>query len=68
MKNKIKISEDAKQDLKDAIRWYESQEKGVGKELAKEVVEKIEQIGIKPESYSKDSYDVRKSSLKKFPP
>ncbi len=40
MKNKIKISEDAKQDLKDAVRWYESQEKGVGKELAKEVVEK----------------------------
>jgi plasmid stabilization system protein ParE len=64
---KYKLEPEAKQDLKEAVLWYEKQQEGVGERLFQNVLEKIEQISEKPKSYSTFHDEYRKASVKKFP-
>lgn len=64
---KVVFTEEAEQDLREAVSWYESQKKGIGKNLANEVIEKVQKLSLKPDSYSADHTGLRKTSLKSFP-
>jgi plasmid stabilization system protein ParE len=64
---KYKLEPEAKEDLKDAVLWYENQQTGVGEEFFQNVYERIEFIAEKPESYSTFYKEFRKTPVKKFP-
>ena len=51
MKAKKLISQDAKIDLSDASKWYEKQQKGLGKRFLNEIREAFEVISINPTSF-----------------
>ena len=51
MKAKKLISEHAKTDLSDASKWYERQQKGLGKRFLDEIREAVEVICINPTSF-----------------
>ncbi|MBP7280272.1 MAG: type II toxin-antitoxin system RelE/ParE family toxin [Leptospiraceae bacterium] len=65
--NKAIFTEEANQDLREAVLWYENQQSGIGKKLAIEVIEKIHKLEIKPDAYSADDKGLRKTSLNSFP-
>ncbi|MBP6739375.1 MAG: type II toxin-antitoxin system RelE/ParE family toxin [Leptospiraceae bacterium] len=65
--NKAIFTDEANQDLLEAVNWYEKQQKGIGKKLANEVIIKIKKLEIKPDSFSSDETGLRRASLKSFP-
>ncbi len=63
---KIKIEPEAKQDIQKAIKWYNKQEKGLGKKFHKKVVEYIDSLSKTP--YFENKYnDVHCLPIKKYP-
>ncbi|MBK8399296.1 MAG: type II toxin-antitoxin system RelE/ParE family toxin [Leptospiraceae bacterium] len=67
MAGRYRLEPEAKQDLKEAILWYEKQQEGIGEKLFQNVFAKIEKISERPESYSIFHGHYRKASVKKFP-
>ncbi|MBK8394128.1 MAG: type II toxin-antitoxin system RelE/ParE family toxin [Leptospiraceae bacterium] len=67
MAEKYKLKPEAKNDLVEAVEWYERNQKGVGFRLYDEVYDKIEVLSKKPNSHSTFYKEFRKASLKVFP-
>jgi plasmid stabilization system protein ParE len=63
----LKISELAVQELKDAILYYELQQKGLGTRFKKEVRESINRIRKNPITWPQERNEVRKYLLHNFP-
>ncbi|MEO6404494.1 MAG: type II toxin-antitoxin system RelE/ParE family toxin [Ferruginibacter sp.] len=51
MISKLTIQEIAKEELKEAVSWYEEKQMGLGEDLNKEVTRKIELIAKSPLRY-----------------
>jgi len=67
MKVKKNISTFAKADLSDASKWYEKQQKGLGKRFLNEMKEAFELICQTPESFQIRYDDYRIYFTKVFP-
>ena len=67
MKVKKKISTFAKTDLSDASKWYEKQQKGLGKRFLNEMKEAFELICQTPENFQIRYDDYRIYFTKVFP-
>ena len=67
MKAKKLISTYAKADLSDASKWYEKQQKGLGKRFLNEMKEAFEIISRNPESFQIRYGDYRIFFTKVFP-
>ena len=67
MKAKKIISVFAKNDLSDASKWYEKQQKGLGRRFLNEIKEAFEVICINPECYQIRYDDCRIYFTKIFP-
>lgn len=57
----------AKQELEDAVRYYELEYSGLGKRFKEEVERAALRIAEYPQAWSVDRGDVRKCLLHKFP-
>ena len=57
----------AKNDIREAARWYELQQKGLGKRFTADVRKSIKRIKQNPFAYSIKHGNVRTSLLKIFP-
>lgn len=64
---KIKIHELAANEFDDAIDWYELQAKGLGKRFKKAVMKQIQKIKRNPTWFLKESDDIYKAYVPKFP-
>ena len=64
---KIRIHELAAKEFDDAIEWYDQQSEGLGKRFKKTVTNNIEKIKNNPEWYLKESEDLYKAYIPKFP-
>lgn len=64
---KVIFSTYAKQELDDAVRFYELEYSGLGKRFKKEVRSAAIRIAEYPEAWSVECGDVRKCLLHKFP-
>lgn len=64
---KIRIHELAAKEFDDAIDWYDKQSEGLGKRFKRIVTKSIEKIRNNPEWYLKESDDLYKSYIPKFP-
>jgi plasmid stabilization system protein ParE len=67
MKAKKLISTFAKADLSDASKWYEKQQKGLGKRFLNEMREAFETICSNPQSFQIRYDDYRIYFTKTFP-
>ena len=65
--NRVRISPLAKQDIREAIDFYETQRIGLGYELFDEIYATIETVRMNPEAYGHDEIDVRKKLVHRFP-
>jgi len=57
----------ARQEMDDAIAWYESERPGVGIEFASEVAALLPRIADTPKQFRKARGDVRRAILRRFP-
>ncbi len=57
----------AKQELEDAIRYYELEYAGLGRNFKEEVRKAALRIAVHPQAWSIERGDVRKCLLYKFP-
>lgn len=57
----------AREEFKEAAKWYEESEPGIGSDLEKEVTHKIEIISNHPERYPARRGYYRETPIKKFP-
>ena len=64
---KIRIHELAAKEFDDAIVWYDQQSEGLGKRFEKTVKDSIRKIGNNPQWYLKESIDLYKAYIPKFP-
>ena len=64
---KIRIHELASKEFDDAIEWYDQQSEGLGNRFKKTVEKNIEKIKNNPEWYLKESGDLYKAYIPKFP-
>jgi len=64
---KIRIHELAAREFDNAIDWYDQQSEGLGKRFKKIVVDNIVKIKSNPEWYLKESDDLYKAYIPKFP-
>ncbi|MEM7184939.1 MAG: type II toxin-antitoxin system RelE/ParE family toxin [Spirochaetota bacterium] len=67
MAENYKFKKEAREDLKNSIRFYESQEFGLGERFAKNVKHKLLDVCKKPNKYSTFYNDFRKAPIHKFP-
>jgi plasmid stabilization system protein ParE len=61
------FSKYAKQELDDAVHYYEMEFQGLGKQFREEVQKAAKRISDYPEAWSVERGDVRKCFLHKFP-
>jgi len=68
-KKKIEITEDAKNELDESVKWYEKRKKGLGKEFKNEVKKTIKSIEQNPEQNQKvsDNENIRRALIDRFP-
>ncbi|MEQ9467203.1 MAG: type II toxin-antitoxin system RelE/ParE family toxin [Ekhidna sp.] len=66
MKYSIKIESEAKEDIQDAIDWYNNQKPGLGTLFLEEIKSSIEQLKINPH-YQKRYSEVRCLPTRIFP-
>ena len=64
---KIIFSKIAKQELDDAVLYYELEYQGLGKRFKEEVRKSIIRISEYPEAWSIEHGEIRKCTLHKFP-
>ncbi|MBP9888776.1 MAG: type II toxin-antitoxin system RelE/ParE family toxin [Leptospiraceae bacterium] len=68
MEEKLKFTEEAKLDIKEAATYYnEVESHKLADDFLSSINEKIIQILIKPNAYSEDSDGVRKTTIRRFP-
>lgn len=59
--------EPARDELKEAVTYYEDQRNGLGQEFADEIERTIERIMIAPTTYEQCSEDIYSCRAKRFP-
>lgn len=64
---KIIFSKFAKQELDDAVAYYELEFKGLGKKFRNEVKKAVERIAEFPEAWSMERGEIKKRLLHRFP-
>lgn len=64
---KINIHELAAKEFDEAIDWYESQSKGLGKRFKKSVMDQIGKIKKNPNWFLIEVNDIHKAYIPKFP-
>lgn len=64
---KIRLRPEAGRDLRDAARWYESQEPGLGNRFLDEVSRTFQFISDSPYLYPEVHAGVRRAVLRRFP-
>ena len=67
MKYKLVVSEDAKNDIEDAMDYYEDQQKGLGKRYLLSVKAATKLIIQNPFGFAKIFMEIRRVNTKKFP-
>ncbi len=60
-------SQKAREEFKDAVKWYEEKEAGLGSDLEKEILTKVEMITNHPLRYPLGKGYYRQTLIKKFP-
>lgn len=60
-------SQKAKEEFKDAVKWYEEKEAGLGSDLEKEIQTKVEMITKHPLRYPMRKGYYRQTLVKRFP-
>ena len=64
---KIHIHEKAAEEFDEAIEWYEIQSKGLGKRFKRAVTDQLGKIRKNPDWFLKESDDIHKAFIPKFP-
>ena len=64
---KIEIHESAVREFDEAIEWYELQSKGLGRRFKKTVAKQIKRIKMNPNVFLKETDDIYKAYIPKFP-
>jgi len=64
---KISIHESAAKEFDEAVEWYEIQSEGLGKRFKRSVMEQIGRIKANPNSFLKETDDICKAYVPKFP-
>ena len=67
MNYRLLIRRQAKSDLRQAVRWYEGQSPGLGREFVAEVEATLTRIGENPLQYQPIYREVRRAIPHKFP-
>ena len=67
MKYTLVVRKEAKQDLREAVDWYERQREGLGQSFLDSVEEVLERILRHPTLYACFYRNVRIATVKKFP-
>lgn len=67
MKYRLLIRRQAQSDLRQAARWYEEQNSGLGREFVTEVEVALNRIAENPLQYQVLYREVRRAALRKFP-
>lgn len=67
MDYKIIIFPRAEKEISEAVFWYESQQKNLGRKLIKSINEALIRIGENPYLFSVSRFSFREVSLEKFP-
>jgi len=66
MKKNIELTEDAKNDLKEATEWYEDKKEGLGEEFLNEVEKTFQTIELNPLQNQKVRGNIRRALVKRF--
>ncbi len=64
---KIRLSQEAKRDVREAKEWYAEQKPDLDLEFRDELDRTLDRIRAFPESYAAVYKDVRRASLRRFP-
>jgi plasmid stabilization system protein ParE len=67
MNHVLNYSQKAREEFKDAVEWYEEKEDGLGTDLEKEILDKVEMITKYPLRYPVKRGDYRQTLIKRFP-
>ncbi|MBX2904959.1 MAG: type II toxin-antitoxin system RelE/ParE family toxin [Taibaiella sp.] len=67
MSNRITLHSNAVDELKNAVEWYTSKQNGLGGDFLDAVDQKLSQIALRPEAYSKKNSNFREAVLSRFP-
>jgi len=67
MHYKLIVTDDADNDIENAMDWYESKQKGLGKRYLLSVKACIKLIVNNPFAFAKIYLQIRKANTKKFP-
>lgn len=66
MAGKYRFTEQAKQDLKETVLYYEGKQTGLGEKIYHRVSEKNDSVCEKLEKYSEDSSGIRRTEVRGF--
>ena len=64
---RLAMTEDAKEEIREAKRWYESKQDGLSKRFEEAMVRTIGRILERPRMYPVCDYDARQAVVKDFP-
>lgn len=64
---KLKIAVQAKSDIKDASRWYDEQQRGLGRKFTTIIKEEIRSIALNPEQIPYRYKNIRAAVVTVFP-
>lgn len=67
MKHRIHIREAAESDIRSAIQWYESQQRGLGQRFELELEDTLEVIAEYPEAAGLIDPQTRRQKIRRFP-
>jgi toxin ParE1/3/4 len=63
----LRIRPQARDDLEAAARWYEAQQKGLGRHFLAEVRRAFQRIRLNPEAYPAPYRGTRRALIRRFP-
>jgi toxin ParE1/3/4 len=64
---RLLVRKQAKLDLRQAVRWYDQQQYGLGRELVEQADAALERIADNPTQYQVVHRNVRRAILRRFP-
>ena len=67
MNSSIRITEEAREDIDEAVEWYDEQKSGLGDLFLQRLNESFSAIQQNPASFKRVYRQLRQSALKKFP-
>jgi plasmid stabilization system protein ParE len=67
MAGRFRYHKDARQDIFEAVDWYENRSQGLGAKFADDLVGTLHKIAARPDTYRKVFKDFRKIAFSAFP-